>query len=424
VLSLKNSANNTSLKGQVHIDVLDGLRGIAIIMVIWFHIWQISWQGTNFSLFGHSISLDFIPVTGFMGVELFFFISAFCLFYPYARYLFEGKKLQPVRKFVYKRYIKIVPSYILAIILILIFVKQDFKSVSDGVRQVVSHLLFVHNIFKETEGTINGVFWSLGVEVQFYVLFPLLCWLFRKKPLIVFAGMSAISIVYRYFIRVHFQDNYSFLLNQTPGFLDLFACGMLAAYLIVLIRSRVKNFEKLTPFFTALAILMLVAFVQMLIWLYDVRYDLNGIKLWQGENRFYMALILMILTVSSALSHKYLRRVLANRVLTFMSVISYNLYIWHQLIARELLKYKLPLPLTQDPHKDPHWQLTFTITSMAVAIAFSTLITYAFERPILKKGFKGIVLGLAKIPGNAIQLLDRSGKNIKMKNVKLNSNKE
>ena len=60
---------------QAHrLDVLDGLRGIAIALVVWFHLWQVSWLDPY--------GLVFIPVSGFLGVELFFFLSAFCLSYP------------------------------------------------------------------------------------------------------------------------------------------------------------------------------------------------------------------------------------------------------------------------------------------------------------------------------------------------------
>jgi peptidoglycan/LPS O-acetylase OafA/YrhL len=383
-VEIKSNVQNKGL----HVDVMDGLRGIAIIIVVLFHVWQMSWLDHTLQLGNFTLDLNFIPVTGFLGVELFFFISAFCLFYPYAKYVLEGSKFQTVKQFAYKRVIKILPSYFLSILLILVFFNPGFKSFKDAVRRVVSHLLFIHNFFPETYGSINGIFWSLGVEVQFYLIFPFICFLFRKRPVIVFLTLLAISIVYRFVIHNYYYDKFDFLLNQLPGFLDMFASGMLAAYLIVYIRSKIKLYEKLAPFFTLFAMIMFMLIIFMLKWLYDIRYIEDGLKNWQSGNRTFLAILFLLLAVASAASIKIWRVVLANKIFIFMSVISYNLYIWHQLIALELLKRKIPLPGTLDPHNDPGWQLTFTVVATTTGILFSTFITYAFERPILKSGIK------------------------------------
>jgi peptidoglycan/LPS O-acetylase OafA/YrhL len=391
-------SNKMELEGSVqnknfHVDVMDGLRGIAIIIVVLFHVWQISWLDHTIKLGNFKLDLNFIPVTGFLGVELFFFISAFCLFYPYGKYMLEGARFQTVKQFAYKRAIKILPSYILSIVLILIFFNPGFRSFHDAAWQVITHLLFIHNLFPDTYGSINGVFWSLGVEVQFYIIFPFICYFFRKRPIIVSLTMISISIVYRFVIHNYYYVKLDFLLNQLPGFLDMFACGMLAAYLIVYIRSRIKSYEKLAPFFTLFAVIMFVMIIFMLKWLFDIRYVEGGIKNWQSDNRTFLALLFLFLAVASTASIKKWRVVLANKVFIFMSVISYNLYIWHQLIARELLKWKIPLPGTPDPHNDPKWQLTFTLAAIVSGVIFSALITYSFERPILKKGFRNYFKG-------------------------------
>jgi peptidoglycan/LPS O-acetylase OafA/YrhL len=78
--------------------------------------------------------------------------------------------------------------------------------------------------------------------------------------------------------------------------------------------------------------------------------------------------------------------------MAFLSTISYNLYIWHQYLAREMAyKWHLPPAATPDPHLDPAWQLMFTLNAFAVAIAFSAAITYAFERPLLREGPRALL---------------------------------
>ncbi|HEX9060791.1 MAG TPA: acyltransferase [Clostridia bacterium] len=381
-------ANKNINKKDSHIDILDGLRGIAIVMVVLFHIWQQSWLNHSINIGGLSIDLNFIPATGYLGVELFFFISAFCLFYPYARHMIEGYKLQSVRQFAYRRAIKIIPSYFLSIILILAIIGGNFGSISDAMKHIVTHIFFIHSWFPDTYGSINGVFWSLAVEVQFYFIFPLICWLFRKKPLIVYISMSIFSIAFRYYIQNYKPDDFHFLLNQLPCFLDIFGAGMFAAYLFVLMKNRIKNIEALAPFFTILSVLFFIIFYYMLKWLYDLHFPDEGIKLWQSQNRIYLSLIFLLITISSAFSIKIYRKILANKLLVFLSVISYNLYIWHQLVALELLKRKIPAPQTSDPHSEFTWQISFTLLSIFSGILLSSIITYGFERPLLKNGVK------------------------------------
>ncbi|MBV8149918.1 MAG: acyltransferase family protein, partial [Candidatus Eremiobacteraeota bacterium] len=89
------------------------MRGLAILLVLAYHITEAT--GFRFELpQSHPIvSLQMLASTGFIGVELFFFISGFCLFYPYARHLLEGARRPEWHEYAYRRFIKIVPSYVL-----------------------------------------------------------------------------------------------------------------------------------------------------------------------------------------------------------------------------------------------------------------------------------------------------------------------
>ena len=107
-----------------HIDVLDGVRALAVFGVLWFHFWQQSWimpyiQTPFLARLGLSgtISLLFIPRAGFLLVDWLLFLSAFCLFLPYARAQMEQTPLPETRIFYKKRIARIVPSYFAAVLL-------------------------------------------------------------------------------------------------------------------------------------------------------------------------------------------------------------------------------------------------------------------------------------------------------------------
>src|SRR5579871_106365 len=196
---------------------MDGLRGVAIGLVVWFHIWMITWQSATIPLLGYTLNLQPLAETGFLGVELFFFLSGFCIFYPYARGLFAQKPPPSYREFYSRRWLKIVPSYVLAIVLLIAVGWQKYGSFGEGARDVAFHLAFIHNWFSANMSSIDGVLWSLGVEVQFYILFPLIVWCAVRRPTITFGALIVIAIAFRAYTEAHNHVFFAQLVNQLPA---------------------------------------------------------------------------------------------------------------------------------------------------------------------------------------------------------------
>ena len=386
-----------------HIDVLDGLRGIAILMVLWWHLWLFSWLSPYFTLFGKPFDALALPGTGLMGVELFFFISGFVLFYPYARHLFEDVPLQTVKQFAYRRFIKIVPSYVIGVFGTLLLVWHNFASVRDAIWQVVAHLLFIHTFWVGTWVGINGVLWSLGIEVQFYLIFPLVCWLFRRSPLVTYAAMVLVAVIYRILAARCCVADYV-IMGQLPAYLDLFASGMLACWIYVWFRNR-PSMEHYRWLGTTVAILAGIG-VSTMLWDLE-RYHLYPpppldsiveYAKWQAANRQFFGALLGVFTVASCLAFGWWRQLLANRITIFFGIISYNLYLWHQSILEYMLKHRIPAPALADPHADEYWKWRYTLLGLAITIGVATFITYAIERPLLKRGFRAITDLFVKRP--------------------------
>jgi len=375
--------------GSGHVAVMDGLRGIAILLVVLFHYWQLSfWRipvpGTGDRTF------ESVQYSGFLGVELFFFLSAFCLFYPHAKAMAGLGPVPGLRHFAYRRAIKIVPSYVLALFVLGVFYADLYPStLPEGkLADLAMHLGFMHNWTEQTQGSFDGVLWSLGVEVQFYVLFPALARVFRRSPWLTAVGMIAVALWYRWWEREGSLAQLPFREHQLPAYVDLFALGMLAAYLLVWIREREAAALRLRHAFTAIAVTATVLTLLMFDWLHAVRYDAPA-SVWQSQNRIWVGLLFATVAVASVFATGAWRRVLANRVLLFLSAISYNLYIWHQAVGVLIRKRGWWAADTPTPTDDPHWRWTYTLVGIGSSILVATVITYAFERPLLRHGVGG-----------------------------------
>ena len=246
-----------------HVDVVDGIRGLSVLMVLWFHFWQQTWFMPNYP----TPWLRFIGVTnltpshirwvGYIFVDMMVLLSAFCLTLPLARSMLLGEPVDDACIFYKKRFARIYPSYLLAVLVSFGFQLWwgHYPTVSYAVRDLVSHLTFTHMFRADTYvyAPINGVLWTVGLEVQFYVLFPLLTRLFRKSPLLFWGTLTGFGalFIYQYALK---QTPINMQVNQLPTFLPVFANGMLAAYLFTLYCVKAPYKRLWGVFFTALAV--------------------------------------------------------------------------------------------------------------------------------------------------------------------------
>jgi peptidoglycan/LPS O-acetylase OafA/YrhL len=159
------------------IEFLDHLRGIAILSVFLFHTLGQAFgrdslpAGKWFRTLDTSLSFSLLsPLSlGGAGVALFFVISGFCIHLNFRK---EGDW----GRFFRRRCFRIYPPY-LAVLLVLVFLfpmsRLSFASPADT-KQFVSHLFLFHNFDPAWFFGINPVFWSIAVEVQLYLLYPVL----------------------------------------------------------------------------------------------------------------------------------------------------------------------------------------------------------------------------------------------------------
>lgn len=366
-----------------HLAPLDGLRGIAIALVLWFHVWQITWLRADVHAFGATFNLNVIPEAGFIGVDLFFFISGFCLFYPYARTLFDGRPAQSVATFAYRRAIKILPSYYVSIALMSLLGVAHYTSAGDALRQLVTHAFFVHTFWNDTYGGINGVLWSLGTEVQFYVIFPLVCWCAMRRPLLTFGALAVVAIVYRAIVGQHFDAVHQ--IDQLPGTLDCFASGMAVAYAYRAIAVRAPKLAKRRTLWTGIALAGVVLFAGEMQSVFAARLLPDWPMKWLVFGRGALSAAFGILALGSLFAVPLWQRVLANPALVFLSLVSYNLYLWHQVVARALVDAHVPPWQGSEAHADAPWGVAFTFVAFGATLLVAWVFTVMLERPLLRR---------------------------------------
>lgn len=358
------------------------MRGLAILMVVWFHIWQISWLPAPFPW------LQFIPETGFVGVAIFFFISGFVISYPFVRARLEGKPGLTWGQFAYRRAMKIVPSYLLSIAIVYVIGYAYMQGGASIPKDLLTHLLFIHNWFFTTYGSINGVLWTLAVEVQFYCLFPLIAFAFLRKPFLTAIVMMLIALAYRIRVDQCCEFYYGQMIEQLPAYLDFFASGMICAWLYVYLRNKPVDTPQFRAISTICAVLGFVLLVVLMQSLFDIRHEPNGFGRWQVYHRTPLALDCALIALGSLFAFRAWKNILGNPVLIFCSVISYNWYIYHQVVARELWWHRLPpwagggdLNTSQNDHT---WAFWFSIASFIGGLLVAAAVTYLFERPLLR----------------------------------------
>lgn len=369
-------AASGALHVEARLGVLDGLRGIAVLLVLWYHVWEISWLMPPAWLL-------FVPATGFIGVHLFFYLSGFVIAYPFIRAHVAGTAPPSWGHFAWRRFIKIVPSYVLSIAVAYAIGYAQVQPNASPLPDLVTHLLFVHTWFPQRYGTIDGVLWTLAVEVEFYCIFPLLWWCFRRAPWLTAGLMVLVAWYWRLLMaQCCFQTLFAQYEENLPGYLDIFAFGMLSAYLFTKFGAQWKQ-RRGSWFAPGVALAGVALLVAALESLYSTRMHELWANVWQINGRPLLGLAFAVVALGSLLSPRWWQVLLDNAPLRFLATISYNLYLYHQMIARELLAHHIP-PYAGNPHHDPRWQLRYTATAFSAAIAQAAVVTYCFERPLLQ----------------------------------------
>ena len=170
---------------------IDGLRFFAIGAVLLFHtngyvaerITKAGGEGGEpLGRLSGSL-LHTLLSQGFFGVHLFFAISGFILAMPFASHYLAGTAKPGIGKYFVRRVTRLEPPYIINLLAMwALFVATASGAIGDSLRHLLASIFYCHNAVYGGPSTISIVVWSLEIEVQFYILAPLLATVFAVRP--------------------------------------------------------------------------------------------------------------------------------------------------------------------------------------------------------------------------------------------------
>ena len=385
---MNHQADNQT-RGKTEIGVLYGFRALMVLFVCNYHIWQLGWLGQYATLFGQTLDFDFWTRSSYLFVDGMLLLSGFLLYLPYARQTVQNTPVPGVRRFYWNRLERIVPSYLFSVLAVLLLVALPsgaYRDASTRNLDVLTHLTFTFTFFRETYlyTPLNGVLWTVAIEMQFYLIFPWLAKATQKKPVLTLCTLVAAGIAFRLIVSRSVTD-LAIWVNQLPAFLDVYALGMLAAIIYVRLSARLTALPKtsdlrrltvwISPLGFALACWALTTLVRL--------QSANGLagqdalRLSQWALRLPLAITMAAAMLAAAFLPRFLQKLLDNRLMRFLATISFNLYIWHQVIGARLAANLFPATL----HSDLQLQRIYTLLCFAVSILAAMAVTYGIEKP-------------------------------------------
>lgn len=349
---------------------VDGLRAFAALWVVLFHI-------RAFSQAHLLAPLDLFIRSGSTGVSLFLVISGFCLYMPFAGGRHDRFK---TGDFLLRRTRRLMPAYYtsLAFFALLYAVGATaFGFVHLGWLQLgwqlVTHATMTHPLFPSTFYTLNGAYWSLGLEWQLYLALPLLVLGVRRFGLRNTAiAAIALNIVYRLVLTMAIDHGVvprgsllasAVLPNQLPGRWAEFVFGMIAADLYV--TGRLARWTKRLG--GRLIFLAPVALVPL---------SLLAVGNPLSHLLFGSVFFLLLCLVLS--SNNPLHRVFSWPPLVAVGIMSYSLYLVHQPIV-QAMAYMARV----DGRMSPTASFALLVALLPVILLVAWALFYTVERHTL-----------------------------------------
>lgn len=381
---------------------IEGLRAVAAISVLAYHVGLMTSDQVHSGPLGKVV----LPLLG-QGLPLFFVLSGFLLFRPFAACIVSRKDLPSIPRYAANRLLRIYPVYLVifaaaALVMGSVYIKGSTHGFGpDNIGRLTEPIKFLANAFLVQmfipEFVMSGlpVAWSLTAEISFYVAVPLMALLsaglVRRGMNTVLAlavipvAMMAVGLGVTtwgqaasdhlpYAARVDFafgQTGSAVLLRSFLGQADLFAYGIAAALVVVFLDER--GVKRITAWPKLGLVLLAIAAVCVgMLGTMPYLSHLTGVA---------SALILLAVVLPSSRDGgaNRLASVLEWHPIRFTGTISYSIYLWHLPVIFWLMTHKLTVG-------DSAVAFLFNIVLvLGIVLPLSALTYYAVERPAMMR---------------------------------------
>ncbi|HTU51833.1 MAG TPA: acyltransferase [Acidobacteriaceae bacterium] len=350
--------------GGSWIPEIDGLRFVAISSVVLYHIYAqiLVKSGHPVAVQSRYAWLSAAFSNGDRGVRLFFVISGFILGMGFARqHLHLGKPVS-LKKYFLRRVTRLEPPYILNLVFCaLVAFFYYHQTLGYMVPHLLVSVLYQHNLVYRTPSVINGVAWSLEVEIQFYILAPLIALLFRiSNPTArrsIFLGLIAVSGI----LQLLLHANATVAALTIVFYVQYFLAGMLLTDLYLTVRPYARTH-----------------------WAWDI-VSLCGwpvVFLVPRDFLWYHAILpfLIMLLYIAAFQGVIFRKFFSNLWIAIIGGMCYSIYLWHFFTIGVFFKLTRHLIVFRD------FLLNFgvQVVALGIPIAVVSLLAYVLvERPCM-----------------------------------------
>jgi peptidoglycan/LPS O-acetylase OafA/YrhL len=359
------------------IPALDGLRAVAALLVLLFH----SWSEVPNSVGAGQVASAYPLWYTKNGVDLFFVLSGFLLFLPYAEWVLGARSRPSAAAFYKRRILRVGPAYWASLFITVVIhpaVIQD----------ILLHIVYLSNTTWPTTFSINGVYWTMAVEVQFYAVLPVIAWImynlsWRMSVIAAIAltisGLVVLSVLSSTLVTIGSWNLTtapvvsSFLVQYAamPYWLGSFGCGIACSLIYTYVtkvrslgpdqRARLRQLGNYA-FFAGIGFALALSCIPMLQTM--------------PMSQLMFAIAFAALLSGVLFGAPLLRWPFETRVLRFIGLISYSFYIWHHAVLSVLIP-RFPASLL--PY---HTLLLFAITLiLTMPVAYVSYLLC--ERPFI-----------------------------------------
>jgi peptidoglycan/LPS O-acetylase OafA/YrhL len=370
---LKKSLFNIKIENSNYIPELDGLRFFTVFGLVLYHIGIFySVKYTNLNLSNNSFFYFFLT-RGNLRVRFFFVLSGFLLGGKFAKYYLSNGNPVNLKKYFISRLTRIEPSFIIVMFVLLLGYVYVDKSLSltKGLESFFLSIFHIHNIvYPDVYPLLNGSTWSLEIDVQFYLLMPLIAYVFVIKSNKFRRLLMVFLTLFFIFVNQHELNPLKF--RSIVGYFQYFMVGILLSDLYVTKSIIISK----TKFDNLIGLLCFVA-IHFFVKSQNNPFFVNFI--------FDFAQVICIFLIFYYILNNNIFKFLKLNLFRNLGAISYSVFLIHYPIISLFGNPLIKISLTDYEFFDI---LIYSIIIILLVFLFSAIFYLLIERPFMNNKWR------------------------------------